>query len=66
MRKADEKARESFYFPEVLVRSRLGANFGGGKVAVVNFAGDLPPAGEPAGEPAEEFAGQAPADAGLT
>ena len=66
LRKADEKARESFHFPEVLVRSRLGANFGGGKVAVVNFAGDLPPAGEPAGEPAEDPAGQAQTDAGLT
>lgn len=44
LRLAEEKAREQFFFPEVLVPSRLGANFGGGKVAVVQFAGDEGPA----------------------
>ncbi len=45
MQHAEEKARERFYFPEVLVRSRLGANCGGGKTAVVHYAaaGETPP-----------------------
>lgn len=44
MKHAEERAREQFYFPEVLVRSRLGANCGGGKIAVVHYGGQEQPA----------------------
>lgn len=46
LKQSDQKERESFHFPEVLVRSRLGANCGGGKVAVMSYA----EIGESAGE----------------
>ena len=37
MRGADGKAREQFFFPDVLVGVRLGAQCGGGRVAVRRF-----------------------------
>ncbi len=37
MRGADVKAREQFFFPEVLVGVRLGAQCGGGRVAVRKY-----------------------------
>lgn len=34
---AEERAREQFFFPDVLVGVRLGAQYGGGRVAVKTF-----------------------------
>lgn len=38
LRFAEERARERFYFPEVMVGTRLGAPFGGGRQSVVDFS----------------------------
>lgn len=53
LKQAEEKAREQFLFPDVLVRSRLGANCGGGKVATGHFA-EAEPVDPVAPPPAEE------------
>lgn len=37
VRGVEEKPRRQCYFPEVLVGSRLGASFGGGRVAVIDY-----------------------------
>lgn len=38
LRRADQRARERFYFPEVTVGVRLGAPFCGGRLSVVEFS----------------------------
>ena len=43
LKQSEEKARENFHFPDVLVRARLGANFAGGKAAVLYYAGEEEP-----------------------
>lgn len=43
LRRAEERIRERFYFPDVTVGARLGAPFCGGRYSVVDFSDATPP-----------------------
>lgn len=42
VRKGEVEARKQCYFTEVVVGARLGASFGGGRVAVVDYSREDP------------------------